>query len=189
MLTAELYPNETFFIVKCAWGGTNLGSQWLSPSSEGQTGELYTSFVAYVQASLGYLESKNYDIEIEGMCWMQGESDACSIGYAVEYEENLKNFIFDIRSRFASRASDDGIAFVDACIAATPSLWTYYSTVNRAKKVVADSSPMNALVNTVEHGLSVSMEPAGSPDMAHYDSLSEIKLGNLFAEEVAKFFD
>ena len=37
----ELYPDRTFFIIKCAWGGTNLFEQWLSPSSDGKTGDLY----------------------------------------------------------------------------------------------------------------------------------------------------
>ena len=46
----ELYPDETFFIIKCAWGGTNLYEQWLSPSGAGKTGELYQSFAAFVTA-------------------------------------------------------------------------------------------------------------------------------------------
>ena len=37
----EMYPDETFYIIKCAWGGSNLCAQWLSPSSQGRTGELY----------------------------------------------------------------------------------------------------------------------------------------------------
>ena len=66
----EMYPDEMFFIVKYAWGGTDLHTQWLSPSSFGKTGDLYKQFVKYVETSLNYLQSKNYDIEIAGMCWM-----------------------------------------------------------------------------------------------------------------------
>ena len=58
----ESYPDETFFIIKCAWGGTNLFEQWLSPSSKGKTGKLYQQFVAFVEASIKYLESKKYDV-------------------------------------------------------------------------------------------------------------------------------
>ena len=29
----EMYPDKTFFIIKYAWGGTNLYEQWLSPST------------------------------------------------------------------------------------------------------------------------------------------------------------
>ena len=35
----EMYPDEMFFIIKYAWGGTNLYEQWLSPSSKGKTGD------------------------------------------------------------------------------------------------------------------------------------------------------
>ena len=48
----ELYPDRTFFIIKCAWGGTNLFEQWLSPSSDGKTGDLYRKFTDFVNANL-----------------------------------------------------------------------------------------------------------------------------------------
>lgn len=185
----EMYPDRTFYIIKCAWGGTNLFEQWLSPSSEGKTGRLYTEFVTYVQTSIRYLESKNYNVQIEAMCWMQGESDSFSVENGVNYEKHLTNFIHDIRKRFGLYLSEDGMAFVDAYIADNPMYWVYCDYVNESKKNVAASSPMNVVVDTIAHGLSCSEEPYGAVDMAHYDSLSEIKLGHLFAEEVAKFLD
>ena len=185
----ETYPDRTFFIIKCAWGGTNLFEQWLSPSSIGRVGKLYTQFVDFVETSIQYLESKNYNVKIEAMCWMQGESDSFSVRNANGYEKHLNNFIKDIRRKFKEYASNDGIAFVDAYIADNPAYWVYCDLVNASKKRVADSSPMNALVDTVSHGLTCENEPEGAPDMAHYDSLSGLKLGNLFAEEAIKFFD
>ena len=185
----ELYPDRTFFIIKCAWGGTNLYEQWRSPSSFGNTGSLYNTFVSYVNTSLEYLKSKNYDIEIEAMCWMQGESDSFNLAVSSNYDKNLKNFINDIRKEFSDYASDDGIAFIDAYICDSSIAWTYAKEVNGAKRRVAESSPINAVVDTVAAGLTVSGEPEGEPDIAHYDSLSELKLGWMFAEEAAKFFD
>ena len=122
------------------------------------------------------------------MCWMQGESDSLEEDVALAYEENLSRFVSDIREEFADYASDDGIAFVDAYIAATI-FWKYYIQLNQSKQAVADSSPMNAVIDTIAHELSVIGEPWDEPDIAHYDSLSEIKLGHLFAEECSKFFD
>ena len=184
----ELYPEKTFFIVKYAWGGTNLYEQWLSPSSNGETGALYNGFVEYVSNSIRYLELKNYKVTIEGMCWMQGESDSIEDGPTQNYEEHLNNLISDIRAEFADYASNDGIAFVDAYIAATI-FWKNYIRINEAKQAVADSNPKNAVIDTIAEGLTVVNEPTDEPDIAHYDSMSEIKLGHLFAQEVARFFD
>ena len=86
-------------------------------------------------------------------------------------------------------ASRDGIAFVDAYIAENPIYWIYYEYINASKRAVAEKSPMNVLVDTVAHGLICSEEPWENPDLAHYDSMSQIKLGHLFAEEVAFFLD
>lgn len=184
----EMYPDQTIFIIKYAWGGTNLYDQWRSPSGGTGAGPLYQSFVEYVTRSLEYLELKNYDVKVESICWMQGESDSMEEENALNYETNLGNFINDVRTEFADYASDDGIAFVDAYIAATI-FWKYYIQLNQSKQAVADSSPMNVVIDTISHGLSVIQEPADQPDIAHYDSLSEIKLGHLFAQESMKFFD
>lgn len=181
----ELHPDKTFFIIKCAWGGTNLYDQWLSPSS-GEAGDLYEGFIDYVSTSLRYLKIKGYNVKIEGMCWMQGEADSMDDGATLSYVSNLYNFITDIRSTFAEQAADDGIAFVDAYIAATI-FWKNYVQLNQAKQVVANSSPMNVVIDTISEGLTVTREPFDNPDIAHYDSLSEIKLGHLFAEEISKF--
>ena len=186
---SELYPDETVFIIKCAWGGTDLFEQWLSPSSEGKTGKLYKRFVAFVKQSVKYLESKNYDVSIEAMCWMQGESDSFTTDASERYGERLANFIADIRKEFKRYASEDGIAFIDAYIADNPMYWVYCDSVNACKDDVAALSPMNALVDTIGAGLSCSEEPASKPDVAHYDSQSQIKLGRMFADAAVQFFD
>lgn len=186
---SRMYPDRTFFIIKCAWGGTNLHDQWLSPSSVGKTGTLYKQFVAFVETSIQYLISKNYDVRIEGMCWMQGESDAISVDTAEQYGKHLHNFIEDIRKEFSGYAAEDGIAFVDAYIAANPAFWVYYEDVNRGKQEVAQRSDRNVVVDTIAAGLDCSREPEENPDIPHYDSMSQIKLGHLFAERLAAFLN
>ena len=185
----EMYPNKTFFIIKCAWGGTNLYSQWLSPTSKGMTGSLYKQFISFVNTSVDYLISKNYDVKIEGMCWMQGESDAFTKKHSEKYAEHLSNLIGDIRNEFSQYAAEDGIAFVDAYIADTPGVWPYYETVNRGKAEVAGRSPMNVVIDTIAAGLECTEEPEGALDLAHYDSMSEILLGHLFAEALSEFLN
>lgn len=185
----ESHPDEQFFIIKYAWGGSNLFEQWLSPSSIGRTGEMYKSFVCFVEQSMEYLIGKNYNVKIKGMCWMQGESDSFSVKNATDYKRHLGNFISDIRKRFTPYAAGEGIAFVDALIADNPAFWIYCDRVNESKMAVAEDSPMNLFVDTLSAGLTCSEEPEDQPDLAHYDSLSEIKLGNLFAEELIKFIN
>ena len=186
----EMYPDRTFFIIKYAWGGSNLFDQWISPSGRpGKTGKFYRQFVKYVQTSLNYLESKNYDVTIEGMCWMQGESDAFDPYQADAYGAHLRSFIKDIRKEFSAYAAPDGIAFIDATIAANPAYWVYYEKVNAGKAAVAAEDPMVRLIDTNAHGLTCSEEPADNPDLAHYDSMSQLKLGHLFAAELANFMN
>ena len=185
----ELYPNETFYIIKCAWGGTNLFEQWLSPSSDGKTGENYKYFTAFVDASIEYLESKDYDVKIEGMCWMQGESDSFSVEASTMYGEHLSNLIDDVRDRYSDYEAEDGIAFIDAYISDNPMYWVYCDNVNACKDEVEKLSPMNSLIDTIKGGLICTEEPEENPDIPHYDSLSEIKLGHLFASEIAKYLD
>lgn len=184
----ELYPDELFFIIKYAWGGTALYDKWLSPSSNGRTGKLYKQFVKYVEISMDYLESKNYNVSIEGICFMQGESDSFSVENGTDYEEHLTNFIKDARKKFSRYEALDGIAFIDAYIAQLPNFWVYCDLVNESKRKVSELSKLNVVIDTNAHGLTTSNEPFETPDMAHYDSLSEIKLGHLFIEELVKFF-
>ena len=183
----ELYPNQLFFIIKYTWSATDLNKLWLSPSSKGETGQLYYPFVLYVNESIKYLKMKKYDVEIEGMCWMQGESDSFSPVHATEYKQNLYNFIKDIRNEFSKYSSKDGLVFVDAYIADNPMYWVYCDMVNNSKKEVAKMSLINVIVDTIANELTCYKEPENQPDMAHYDSLSEIKLGHLFIEELSKF--
>ena len=182
----EMYPDEQFFIIKYAWGGSNLHNQWISPSGKGATGNLYKNFVRFVEQSMEHLEEKNYEVKIAGMCWMQGESDALSVETATDYKINLIKFMKDLRKRLDCYTADGEISFVDALIAENPALWTYCDLVNASKREVAEISPMTALIDTNAAGLVCTEEPEEKPDIPHYDSLSEIKLGHLFAEELSK---
>ena len=183
----ELYPDQMFFIIKYAWGGTNLFEQWRSPSSLGKTGDLYKSFVEFVKSSLEYLDHKDYDIEVQGFCWMQGESDSFDEQVSLNYADNLSNLIKDVRNEFSKYSSNEGIAFIDAYIAALPIFWVYYENVNRCKKQVADSSQLNIVIDTNAEGLTTLNEPFDQPDIPHYDSMSQIRLGQLFVENLAQF--
>ena len=120
---------------------------------------------------------------------MQGESDSFMVESSSQYGEHLNNFITDIRKRLSKYAASDGIAFIDAYIAENPAYWVYYEAVNQGKRETAQLSPLNDVVDTVSAGLTCSYEPEANPDIPHYDSLSQIKLGHLFAEHLSPFLN
>lgn len=183
------YPDDLFFIIKFAKGATELYSHWISPLSTANPGPMYNNFIKFVKTNIKYLQNKNYEVKIEGMCWMQGESDSFFIDTATNYKFHLMNLIHDIRLTFDKYSSIDGIAFIDAHIQANPLYWVYYDLINESKNYVSKLSKMNVIIDTNLNGLTCSNEPKEKPDIPHYDSLSEIKLGHLFADEIIKFFD
>ena len=180
---AKNYPNEIFFIIKYAWSGSCLYSQWIQPNGEG--GDLYDAFINFTKTSLNYLILKNYSININGMCWMQGESDSMIYELAQDYQINTLNLINNVRNDLKNFNSSKGIYFIDAGIG-NGELLKYYQIVNNAKYDVSLLDAKNIYIDTLKDGLRCDEEPYDNPDIYHYDSLSMIKLGNLFAQQVLK---
>lgn len=75
--------------------------------------------------------------------------------------------------------------FIDAGVSNSPA-WPEPEALNNAKIKFSNDSEYNIYFSTIDSGLEWSKEPEDNPDIAHFDSLSEIKLGKLFAEEILK---
>ena len=140
-------------------------------------GELYEAAINFTKTSLDYLISKNYDIQIDAICWMQGESDA-NPTLSKRYYTNIKNFVKFLRRDLSSYQKT--IDFIDAGISDSP-YWTQHERVNNAKLKFSNEDEHNYYFDTIDAGLHYNQEPVEGPDMAHYDSESEILLGKLFA--------
>ena len=177
---------ENVYFVKYAWGGTNLRSNWRSPSSGGQVGELYSGAVEYVLNAMIKLEEMGLYPEIQAICWMQGESDSDLNKYDGSYYELQKNFMKDLRNDLQYYGNPEGIGFVDAGISSC-SFWKYHQELNADKERLSQESDLNVYFSTYD--LEYKNEPSYGADDAHYDSVSEIILGNRFGEYVAKFLD
>jgi len=78
-------------IIKCASGGTTLGSDWNPDEPVGF--KLYPLALKLVNDALQSLEAKKIKYRIEGFFWHQGESDMFNEAYKASYADNLKNFI------------------------------------------------------------------------------------------------
>ncbi|MBR5768202.1 MAG: hypothetical protein IKX86_05990 [Clostridia bacterium] len=194
-LLDERYPGETFYIVKCAFGGMSLWRDWLSPSGSPDLydpdsryfdgvlatdnrpyGWCYNELVDLLKNTFAQLEAEGLEPEIKAFFWMQGESDAVVgrvDGYIGLYDALLKDLANEFPGYF------DGCVYVDAGIS---EVWENYEKINEAKRVYAAQSGDRRFIDTIGAGLTTKNEPYGAPDIAHYDSDSVIKLGRLFAE-------
>ena len=196
------YPNEGFFIVKCAFGGATLFNDWLSPSNglpygasaraaeypdivcalnQGKhptAGWCYNEFVVLLRDSLALLEKQGYQPQICALFWMQGESDSYSTELVEKYIARYDNLLKDFKNEFSSWVSN--CVYVDAGISEN---WLYYKELNAKKREYAQRKGY-VYLDTVGAGLTTSHEPSENPDRAHYDLDCVIKLGEMFADQI-----
>jgi len=177
----DVHSNETTFIIKWAWGGTALYNMWLNGKK--QRGDLYGGAIDFTKACLDYLKDKGYTLCLDGICWMQGESDSMEIT-PEEYYNCTVAFVSYLRNDL--KKYQENIRFVDAGINETEGIWVNPDQINNFKKKFASESELNFYVDTKELGLSSVHEPYETPDIAHWDSLSMVKLGQAFGEIVSK---
>ena len=177
----EKYAGK-LFLIKFACGASNLKDDWARRNSP-----MYSRFVKYVQLQMENLKKMGYLPTIKAMCWMQGEGDSWD-GYYQDYYDNTKLFVTSLREDLKSLAGDKDFPFIDAGISNSTE-WKYYRQVNDAKKQFASESENNIYIDTIAAGLHVSEEPHDKPDLCHYDSESQIQLGQLFAEQFEQFLD
>jgi len=165
---AEYFPNEKIALLKCAWAGTDLVTQWRPPSSGKTTGYLYENFVKSIHDGLAALPVGS-EYEIAGMIWMQGEYDAIlTKAVADEYEYNLTNLINDLRSEFKVPQ----MPFVIGQISEARAWDAFGSTIRKAQLDVSKKVSNSSMIITADFGLT---------DPAHYNGDGQIKLGQRFA--------
>jgi alpha-galactosidase len=168
---APTRPDEVIAIIKCAWGGTNLGAQWRPPSAGGETGPLYKGFVEAVHAGMAALDPA-FEPKISGMIWMQGESDSGDQKMSEDYAKNLTCLINDIRAEIKT----PDMPFVLAQISKAPA-WD--NPPNRGPMIRAAESEV---AKTVPHTATFPTDDYGMCDPWHYDTPGMVSLGERFAD-------
>ncbi|MBQ8739822.1 MAG: hypothetical protein IJZ04_10070 [Clostridia bacterium] len=181
---SKKYPDETVVILKYTYSGSCLKTQWLDKNDRG---DIYKACMKFTTTYMNALLESNYNASLDAICWMQGESDA--IGKtADEYYDNQKRFISFLREDLDAYAKEGGIYFIDAGIQ-EGTIFPRYEVVNSAKERISEESELNLYFSTIEAGLTTRHEPQNEPDLAHYDSMSELKLGHLFAEQIISIYE
>ena len=178
---SENFPDEKFYIIKYAKGGSVLETQWYNAKEEG-VGTLLLGMTEFVQTGLKKLKEQGLDPKIIGLVWNQGESDAIHIPQAARYYANLEGLADYVRTTFADYASVKGISFFDAAISNT--VWPAYMTVNMQKKAFSETSPINFYIDIFKYPEIVRFEE--NFDVAHYDAIGMLRLGQLYGEQISK---
>lgn len=97
---------EPVVLIKLAWGGKSLAQDFRPPSSGGTVGPYYSEIVrgtreAMASVHVNFPELKGRTIHLEGFGWHQGWNDRINAGFVAEYEQNMSNFIRDVRKDLA----------------------------------------------------------------------------------------
>lgn len=94
--------DDQVLLIKVAWGGKSLAKDFRPPSSGGEVGPYYKELFTHVHDVLGNIQAhfpeyKGQGFEIAGFGWHQGWNDRVNQSFNDEYEQNLANFIRDVR--------------------------------------------------------------------------------------------
>ncbi len=178
---SSAFPEEEIFILKFTMSGYSLNHHWLY---DGKPAWIYEAALTFIRQYMASLSEAGYDADLQAIAWMQGESDT-SGEKAARYFENQVAFVSYLRSDLAEFAKGE-IYFVDAGISNSPYCEPGYPAVNGAKRRFAELSPYNLYFDTIEMGLTTLYEPVDEPDLGHYDSLSELALGQKFGQLLAE---
>ena len=177
----EKYSGK-LFLIKYACGASNLKDDWAKRNSP-----MYGRFINYVKLQMQNLKDMGYLPTIKAFCWMQGEGDSYE-GYYQVYYDNLVEFVGNVRTDLKELSGNKDVPFIDAGINNSPQ-WQYYRKVNEAKEKFAADSENNIYIDTIAAGLHTNQEPFDTPDTAHYDTESQVLLGNLFAQAFEPFLE
>ena len=98
-------------IIKTAWGGRALASDFRPPSAVaargGEVGPFYKAIFDHAHEVLDHLDAefpewKGRGYQIVGFGWHQGFNDRVSREFAPEYKDNLPDLIKDVRAEFGN---------------------------------------------------------------------------------------
>jgi len=94
---------EPVLLIKLAWGGKSLVSDFRPPGAGGEVGPYYEEVLARTAAVLGSLEERFPDVDarghdLRGLVWFQGWNDRVNQAANDAYEENLVHLLGDLRA-------------------------------------------------------------------------------------------
>jgi hypothetical protein len=168
----EMYPNDEINLVKLGVSGASLAGDW-NPAS----GPSHNLFTSRVTAALNNLAAQGKTPQIEGMIWMQGETDAADHTQAANYAQNLDNFVASVRDRFDA----DNMKFVVGRITymSEAALGATRSDIDLVRNAQVDVSTY------VSNSSWIDTDDLPWAYYGHYGTQGQIDLGIRFANQFA----
>jgi autotransporter-associated beta strand protein len=168
-------PDTKVAVVKYAVGGSTLWnpSNWHPDGTANRAadGPLYQTFQETAWRCVAALRNKYpyHEVEILGMGWVQGESDAIE-GHGAEYQSNLTSFVTDVRATFGTN-----ITFALSKVSPNQDSNPEWTVVRNAQQAVADTIPKVAATST--EGTNYLTSAGLSEGMWHFKTSSLLQIG------------
>ena len=171
-------PGTRIVLVKSAAGGTSLMQHWKANGTAERKGDggMYIGLQEAVDhcRELIKVQYPGATVTVEGILWVQGESDTPGARPAY-YEENLRRFTKDLRATFG----DD----LRVVISALSNNQTGYGEkprgiVRAAQEKIAAEDKRNALINTDGFGV--------GGDQMHFDAAGQEAIGKAGADQMLR---
>ena len=166
-------------IIKDAWGGTTLVSDWDPEGGDEKSKKLYSRFITQVRDRLADLKKEGLTYQIEALMWHQGENDMFHREGKQTYEKNLRNFIAHVRKDLSVPGLKVYIGEIS-----TKGIWGMDNRANVAlirkqQIAVVDSDPNVTFVPTSHLSFKV-----GRPFGLHYHfgTLGQLQHGEAYAK-------
>lgn len=163
-------------VIKYAVGGSTLYGHWKGDGTAdtASDGSIYKTFQSTVNAGITAIQTKypDHEVEIIGMGWVQGESDALNAGgaNAAAYQANLTTFIADVRATFGAN-----MVFVLSRLSTNQSDNAYWPTIRAAQAAVAAADPR--VVATETEGINYPSAAGFAEGQLHFLSSALIQIG------------
>ena len=171
-VTGDYFENQVL-LIKTAWGGKSLFTDFRPPSSGGTVGPYYRKMIEQVHGSLANLKQDfpDYDevgYELAGFVWYHGWNDGCDPKNAIpQYEQNLVNLINDVRKEFDAPDLPIVIGELTGPWIEAPGEW---STVRTAQRKAADHPEFKDTALFVEtHDFVRKPEDSPNPGHGHHE--------------------
>jgi hypothetical protein len=166
-------PNSKVAVIKCAFAGTNLHTDWKpdGTTNSATDGPRYRNFQTTAWNGLAALQAQypDYEIEILGMGWVQGESDTAN-GQSTNYFANLTNFIADVRVNFGTN-----LVFALSKLSPNQNTTVAYDTVRAAQQAAADADPRVVATETI--GTNYLTCDGFTEGKVHYGTIALLQIG------------